>query len=127
MDTDQNPYDTEAWQREPGCVCEDGDSPCPVHGEDEPPAAAEMPEGWCAIGGDERAPLAFAHHGLLAVISLERIRALLATQGLTVVGAKELAVLEAWSRLNDEEVMRIYRSGNVEQDLAAAELARREP
>ena len=34
---DFNPYDTEAWQREPRCLChwEEGDSPCPVHGEDE--------------------------------------------------------------------------------------------
>lgn len=31
-----NPYDTEAWQREPGCTCEDGydNSACPNHGTD---------------------------------------------------------------------------------------------
>lgn len=50
---------------------------------------------------------------------------LMAERDLHIVTAADKAVLDAWSRLNDEEVMRIYRSGNVEQDLAAAELSRR--
>lgn len=35
---DFNPYDTASHDREPGCLChwEEGDSPCPVHGDDPP-------------------------------------------------------------------------------------------
>lgn len=38
---------------------------------------------------------------------------------------EDQAVLDAFSRLSEEELDRLYTRGNVEQDLAASEYARR--
>lgn len=68
--------------------------------------AAKMPTGWC--WEDETQSFYWSSNFIAPgrlqslAVSLERIRALLATQGLHVVSAKDMAVLEACAAVPDE-------------------------
>jgi len=99
---------------------------CPM-----PPAAPELPDGWAwepDVGGFVRR---FGKKTGFCV-SVDMLRRLLATQALTIVDAKDRAVLEALERA-PEDWLRWWRQtgggagpGSWMQSVGEAELARRE-
>ena len=75
----------------PGCDC--------IYCEPPVPAAPALPEGWVELPSGALRPgnvEAFR-------VSLDDLRALLASQGLRVIGPEESAVLEAMSKMHLEQ------------------------
>ena len=98
------------------CIVTGGRCTCPECAASSPPAAPELPEGWAFDTKTESFVWKsnFTSHRQLASlhISLERICALLATQGLTIVDAKDRAVLDGVARLVAEWI----EQGTVDQE-----------
>ncbi len=87
-----------------------------------PPAAPEMPEGWAAQPGQ------FINLRIGFVISILKMRQLLAAQGLAIVDAKDRAVLEACrvAQFRSTHPSGVAFSSASAGEIAIAELARRE-
>ncbi len=102
------------------CICgapDAGVCTCP-----KPPAAPELPEGWSLSPYND-----LWHLG--CCIDLNELRALLATQGLSIVDAKDRAVLEAMSQVPDEMLhnsIEYKYAHEASKPVAQAEIARRE-